>query len=54
MLGLLNFSSLAVSDSYVYVGYVLSAMAFLIVVNGFVRMGFIAHQKYLSVKEESL
>lgn len=49
---MLNFSSLAVSDSYIYLGYILAAVAFLAVLNGFVRITYLAHQKYKSLKKD--
>lgn len=47
LLWLLNFSSLAVSESYVYLGFTLTAFCLLIIVNGLARMGLLAHKKYL-------
>ena len=46
LLGLLNFSSLAVSESYVYIGFILSGMAILLIINGLIRIGYLAHNKY--------
>lgn len=51
---MLNFSSLAVSESYIYIGYILAAVAFLGVVNGFVRMGYLGYNKYKQLKEDFL
>jgi transposase len=53
LLGLLNFSSLAVSDSYVYIGFILAGIAMLLVVNAFVRIAYFAHKKYKQALDEA-
>ena len=47
LLGLLNFSSLAISESYVYIGFILSGIAVLVILNSLVRVGYLVHKKYL-------
>ena len=49
---LLNFNSVAIRDSYVYIGFILAGVSLLIILNGFVRMGYITHKKYLQAIEE--
>ena len=53
LLGLLNFSSLAVSESYVYIGFILAGMACLLIVNGLARVGYMAHSKYKKAIDEA-
>ena len=53
LLGLLNFSSLAVSDSYVYIGFILAGISMLLIVNAFVRIAYFAHKKYKQALDEA-
>lgn len=52
LLLLLNFSSFAGSDSYIYIGYLLSGFALLVAVNGLARVGYLGRRKYLEAVGE--
>jgi hypothetical protein len=45
LLILLNLSSLATSNSYVYIGFILSGISVLIVFNSLARMGYLSYHK---------
>lgn len=49
---LCNFSSLALTESYIYIGFILSGMCLIIILNGLMRVGDLASQKYKQMFEE--
>lgn len=52
LLILINLSSLASTESYVYVGFFLSGFSFLVVVNSLLRMGYLGKCKYIEMFNE--
>ena len=52
MFFLCNFSSLALTESYVYIGFILSGMCLVIVLNGLARAGDLGAHKYREMFEE--
>jgi len=52
LLGLLNFSSLAVSDSYIYAGFFLTVIALVLISNSLIRMAYFAYKKYKQAVDE--
>ena len=52
LLTLLNFSSLALSESYIYIGFVLAGFSLLVIFNAFVRMLYMTHKKYRQMIED--
>ena len=46
--------SLASSDAYIYLGFFLAAIAFLLAINAIVRVLFLAQQKYLQAVENNI
>lgn len=46
LLALLNFSSFAGSEAYIYIGFVLAGVAVLIIINAAVRVGYIIFSRY--------
>ena len=52
LLALLNFSSFASNESYVYIGFVLAGIAFLSILNSLIRTGYLCHKKYLQAIED--
>jgi len=49
---LYNFRSLALSSSYIYIGFTLSALSLLIAVNSVFRMCYLAYRKYIDALGE--